>query len=310
MFVAIVTVARIAVTLITELDLRDLLMLAATCRQLKTIALDVLDGNTLQILIRYFDKPAFMLYVLRSTRSVISGSVALRALFPGHPNMKSWASADIDIYVPKSQYTNMVISLYETDGYYEIGVKISDGGYSLPKIQKVVRLFNGRCNIDLVVSRTESCSDNIFGFHSTVVMNFISGYGIFCAYPTFTLEHRGYINPKFMQEDEIEYPSIEKCIQKYERRGFTISALFRATHSFGFSNRCPHTLRSLYDGYSLFIPFNKSIGSQDDDEPLDSRYIYDRRHDTIWSLGGPLCYGRRPEGGKRGFVMGVRLNAW
>jgi hypothetical protein len=310
MFVAIVTVARIAVTLITELDLRDLLMLAATCKQLKTIALDVLDGNTLQILGRYFDKPAFMLYVLRSTRSVISGSVALRALFPGHPNMKSWASADIDIYVPKSQYTNMVISLYKTDGYYPIGVKISDGGYSLPNIHKVVRLFNGRCHIDLVVSRTESSSDNIFGFHSTVVMNFISGYGIFSAYPTLTLGHRGYVNPKFTQEGEIEYRSIKNCIKKYESRGFTISGMFGVTRSCGFSNRCPHTIRSMYDGYSLFIPFNPSMGSQDDDEPLDSRCIYDRRHDTIWSLGGPLCYGGRPEGGKRGFVVGVKLNGW
>jgi hypothetical protein len=141
-----------------------------------------------------------------------------------------------------------------------------------------------------------------------VVMNFISGYSLYCAYPSLTLNHKGHVNPKFVREDAIIYPSIQKCVAKYEGRGFSILRTFSVPVACGFNNKCSHTIRSIYDGYSLFIPFDQSVGHIEDDEPINCKYVCDKRYDTIWCLGGRPCYGTR-EGRQTPFVGIKRLGA-
>jgi hypothetical protein len=67
---------------------------------------------------------------------------------------------------------------------------------------QVAQLSNGLRNIDLVVSASETAVDTIFTFHSTPVMNFISGYGIFSAYPLLTLQNKGFVHPDFLLDHQ------------------------------------------------------------------------------------------------------------
>ncbi|EGN93335.1 hypothetical protein SERLA73DRAFT_156308 [Serpula lacrymans var. lacrymans S7.3] len=61
-------------------------------------------------------------------------------------------------------------------------------------IKEVVKTLNGLKNIDVVVSSTSMSISPIFHFHSTAVMNFISGDGFFSAYPKLTGMYRSLTN--------------------------------------------------------------------------------------------------------------------
>lgn len=96
----------------------------------------------------------------------------------------------------------------------------------------------------------------IFSFHSTVVMNFISAYSIFSAYPQLTLDKCGLINTP--------YKPTSRCLvalKKYKKCGFSIKANLTAWPEFDDHvcmkvYSCSMTVQDLYDQGALFIPFS------------------------------------------------------
>lgn len=96
----------------------------------------------------------------------------------------------------------------------------------------------------------------IFSFHSMVVMNFISTYGVFSAYPQLMLNNRGPIN--------MAYKPTSRCLvvlKKYKKHGFSIKVNLTAWPEFDDhvcmkAYSCAMTVQDLYDQGALFIPFS------------------------------------------------------
>ena len=87
-------------------------------------------------------------------------------------------------------------------------------------IKQVMKMQKGDHSVNIIISQTTSPLSPIFHFHSTDVMNFISAYGFFSAYPKITNLHFSIINPVTFKRGA---PSarILACFEKYTHWGFT-----------------------------------------------------------------------------------------
>ncbi|KAK7033320.1 hypothetical protein R3P38DRAFT_2773737 [Favolaschia claudopus] len=143
--------------------------------------------------------------------------------------------------------------------------------------------------IFLVVVADENAATIIFNFYSTMDMNFISGYGLFCAYPELTLNKLSYVNPA-ARDPSNDGHQFKRLNAKLRHRGFIHYIHLHEhdkwrDHLCGESKYCPLTLRSMHDQESLFIPFAST--STESAGPA----MYDGVHSVIWALGGPPCSG-------------------
>jgi hypothetical protein len=189
-----------------------------------------------------------LLKMLNIASSVISGSVALSLLHPDafQPN-------DIDFLVPK--HNQIIVSAYlQTVGYRRLNEETAQ--YICGSIS-IIFVFKHEVTgeiANLIVSETSSPLQPIIEFHSTIIMNFISWYGIVSLYPELTMRKIGYEN---VQEN---LP--RRYLQKYLDRGFTIKKHYeecisndQENHICGVDPNCPHAMRSLHDKHASFLPF-------------------------------------------------------
>jgi hypothetical protein len=90
-------------------------------------------------------------------------------------------------------------------------------------------------------------------FHSTLVMNYVSWFGLVVLYPEWTLKKCGLIIADTLASRD--------CVTKYVERGYALQRdVFELTgplqeHVCGVDPYCPTTARSLYDGYCFVEPF-------------------------------------------------------
>ncbi|KAJ7202999.1 hypothetical protein C8J57DRAFT_1038179, partial [Mycena rebaudengoi] len=139
--------------------------------------------------------------------------------------------------------------------------------------------------LNVVTCIGETAIMPVFYFHSTVVMNFISGGGLFCAYPALTTDHvsiptAGYYDPG------INRSQMDACFEKYTDRGFSFVTAASSNGNGGEhicyrDYCCPRTIRTLYDNGGLFVPFGSTVE--------EHQIIYDKWHTVLWSVGGPAC---------------------
>ncbi|KAF9467726.1 hypothetical protein BDZ94DRAFT_1155378, partial [Collybia nuda] len=237
------------------------------------------------------------LNLLKECDAVISGSAVLLPLLSA-----TFTPGDLDVYVPEGMVSTFIHKLKTIFGYKQATNKKGepfiiylDGDET---IKRVSYYMKHRKLINIVVVRGENALTPIFSFHSTPVMNFISYYGIYCAYPGLTLQYRGIIN-NTNQED----PNLKKRYRKLKARGFSLKlSLSRWPsydgHSCMTSKVCPQTVRSVYDQGSLFYPFPKIRLDK------DHKLIYNGKDAVVWALdAGQRCANQNPV--MRGFVHSI-----
>ena len=203
----------------------------------------------LRVLLTRFQlgNPKVLRAVLRQSNAVISGSTALLLLHPGRflPN-------DVDFYVMQSGYH--ILMAYLQDCGYEIDL-YHDSYYptSLRQIRaiQVFRSNSSSQHINVIICEGPHVLSTISRFHSTLVMNYVSHYGVICLYPLWTMMNMGFIVTRGSDQSL----AIEPHLLKYIRRGFKLSRTLglgqRAT-----STHSENAIRNLHDGDVLFIPFD------------------------------------------------------
>ncbi|KAI6110989.1 hypothetical protein EDD17DRAFT_1448916, partial [Pisolithus thermaeus] len=128
-----------------------------------------------------------------------------------------WTPSDLDIHVPAHTELMMTRGLAHA-GYGIIAeVPTQMVGY-FSHVSRVVVVSNGRCKIDVVVSRTSPALSSIFQFHSTVTMNFVSADTLFCAYPRLILRRLSMLNAGPLYHSTVTSRVIA-ALQKYLSRG-------------------------------------------------------------------------------------------
>ncbi|KAJ6601236.1 hypothetical protein DFH09DRAFT_900400 [Mycena vulgaris] len=227
-----------------------------------------------------------MRYVLDTTASLISGSVALLALFPGsrHPLFQP---GDLDVYSTRTQYTHL-IRFFAIAAGYVIDTARANTYFRNGIILQVFRLKRDGSpyTINVIVSMADNAMMPIFKFHSTIVMNAISGTGVFSAYIAATTSFKGAINSSvFNLKSAGSVASLYEVLQKYNDRGFKLYCDgAEHAHQCTEDALCPATLRSIIDRHSFFMKFQK---------PVAGAKIFNRvwrPHDVItWALGGIAC---------------------
>lgn len=192
-----------------------------------------------------------------------------------------WTPSDLDIHVPAHTELMMTRGLAHA-GYGIIAeVPTQMVGY-FSHVSRVVVVSNGRCKIDVVVSRTSPALSSIFQFHSTVTMNFVSADTLFCAYPRLILRRLSMLNAGPLYHSTVTSRVIA-ALQKYLSRGIRYISC-RDAH--GLSSTCKVTSCTLVRQchHAVQLP----------PHPRDD--AYKRRClwqcgvlDVQWMLGGRPC---------------------
>lgn len=211
----------------------------------------------------FFQHHTGFLLALGHAGGVISGSQALSFMVPG-----AWIPDDMDIYVNFRNAGELVaylrrtgwqrqVSLVdvagrddESDDEQNTGQYFKHGG-----IDDVITLIKNGKKINVVVSERRASFYPLFHFHFSLVMNFISAVGCFCAYPTPIEGGAGLLNAKSFWPERQPTPKIEDCLAKYHTRGFTVHSQCKVPHRCYRSAICPHTMRNARDGSCLRLEF-------------------------------------------------------
>ena len=144
--------------------------------------------------------------VMAQTGAVISGSAALAMLQP-HMNEPS----DVDFYVPPRGLAQL-LKFVQAHGYELAIPPPGEEHYPSRIVLKLVHPVSAS-RVDIVVP-TEGVVEEVTRFHSTMVMNYITHYGVVSLYPSLTMSRVGVAVKNGREESS--------CIQKYRDRGYTI----------------------------------------------------------------------------------------
>lgn len=268
--------------LVQHMNLQSLRALAVTCHQYQKLVAEHYQRLVYQIIYPFTRSPQLFVATLESCHAVISGPLVLAALVS--PSMDSYI---MDIYVPATSASKLHSVLVTVFGYEEEndapGTNFC-GDHSFPsrEIMDLSRLVRVRRRIHVFTVRGNPLVA-IFGFKSTIPMNFISANGIFCGYPKMTLERKGLIN----QSAPLRESTIKRC-RFYDELGFNhlpSHPCWLGTHTCGKWSSCPLTLRNLYDRGGMFLEFQRS-------DKLDwrGRIRYDDSGSVTWLLDcGAAC---------------------
>ncbi|KAJ7722047.1 hypothetical protein B0H16DRAFT_1334957, partial [Mycena metata] len=121
-----------------------------------------------------------------STSSIIAGSVPANILTGG-----SFAPNDLDVVTPASEEDTM-IAMLKNYGFELVEAKVPRGMQG--SLRMLYTLEKNETPIRLWISTSENPTVPIMLTATTFVMNFISPWGIYCAYPRMTLTERGLLN--------------------------------------------------------------------------------------------------------------------
>ncbi|KAJ7661399.1 hypothetical protein DFH06DRAFT_988100 [Mycena polygramma] len=233
-----------------------------------------------------------LLKMLLKTSSIIVGSVPIAIL-----TNASFDPSDLDILVPASSEGTMKILLSTSFGYCQTGSKIMDGAQDTLRVEHTFAKEGN--TVRLRVTAGENATVSLMLSHSTIAMNFISAWGIFCAYPQLTLKNRAMFNHFTEEEHEFRrwssHQRMMASFDKYVKRGITFGVdastwygTERSQHRCYATPLCPLSTRSLYDPSSMFIRF--PTHDSGDQGALAKSIRYDDKYTVIWSLGGCFCH--------------------
>ncbi|KAH6919359.1 hypothetical protein BKA70DRAFT_1087530 [Coprinopsis sp. MPI-PUGE-AT-0042] len=191
------------------------------------------------------------LFVLRLLSACVSGSVVLAVLHGGN-----FVPGDLDIYVPYNRWFFMKLFLqahrdiYLVEDLVTIGKPRRQGRYPIPGVTMIWYFHNRKTDtaINVMVTKTRSPFPAIIAFHSTLVMNVITYFGIVSLYGQPTAQKMGWYNGsrRLNQRDR-------DWMRKYRQRGYSIynnsleAQAELGRHKCGTSTHCTQTIRSLFD---------------------------------------------------------------
>ncbi|KAJ7196612.1 hypothetical protein C8J57DRAFT_1391238 [Mycena rebaudengoi] len=223
--------------------------------------------------------PRSAMRILFKTRSIIGGAVPIFVL-----TMSFMLPADLVFYCPASQEETMVALIKANTGLECTKSNIDTFNRSVfraeyrfgPKTQAIV----------IRVSVGENALMSTFYASTTELMNFISCHGIFCAVPTLTLMGMGLSNHG-------SRGGYFDAIYDKSAAGVLVAKPWsKFPHKCNRSSICASTVRSLYDGRSLFVRFPA-------ERPVS--IVYDRAHTVIWCLGA--CWATPRPTNESSFVL-------
>ena len=173
--------------------------------------------------------------------AIISGSAAL-VMF--QPQIKK--PNNIDFYVPPRGLAQL-LKFVLAHGY-KLAVPVPrEEGYLPNIVLKLVHPVSASL-IDIVVS-AKNAVEEVTKFHSTVVMNYVTYYGVVSLYPSWTMSGVGTIVGKMDEKN--------RCIRKYRDCGYTMvndpSLLPMGKQGQGLELQAK---RSMFDEETFFIPFD------------------------------------------------------
>ncbi|KAJ2915559.1 hypothetical protein MD484_g4829, partial [Candolleomyces efflorescens] len=250
-----------------------------------TVLLDRLD----QELRRMGLNALSVLRMLELTEALITGSYTLPVLGFAHiiPN-------DLDIVTDQFSY-KMVLSYLKKKGFTSLKQVYPQGGpgeeyaRNLKEINLIFEVGNKRAHkINVIVSNGRAILP-ILQFHSTPVMNYIAHHGVVCLYDI-TLFQLGIVNYANRSA------RVERCIKKYQDRGFEMWDHFEEGHTCKIDGSCPQTIRSLFDRDVIHIRFPDYLDAAPEDLRKGEAEL------AVWRLAnGEACNGETNE--EVGFVL-------
>ena len=234
--------------------------------------------------------------ILRWCHGIVSGSTAL-AFFLGRP---SWVPGDLDIYAPQSKGKN-VVAFFKAEGYTvaEKGIDKDTSSSSVYDFRGGVKhttsLRKGTLRVDVVEGTGLAAFYTISHFHSTAVMNGLTGQGFFSVYPLLTTKGKSITNRLAVYPMLTRAVTTTNAIEKYKHRGFTthepdnnLSSHPWNGHRCGESPSCPHALRHTRDRGCLDVIIEHNNNYEERLGWL-SRASAFPTSDVIWFLGGRWC---------------------
>lgn len=235
--------------------------------------------------------------MLRASRSVVSGSLALWFVSGG---AASWSPNDCDIYCPNGEAESISLFLrthadYVADekkpDFFRSEIRSlyddSDDPRINPSINSVLHLrqYAGR-SIDIIESSSSSALEPLPRFWSTFLANYVSADTFCVSFPYTTLATRGCLT----LGDNVIAPVL-RAMEKYKDRGYLITDFTQnITPSIergypliaeGCDNNpyCPHVWRYFGDKWCLQYSFDEENGTS---WPADEQT-------TRWRYGGTKC---------------------
>lgn len=188
-------------------------------------------------LLTYFqlDAKSFLEFLTR-TSSIISGSAALLAFYPG-----LFVPGDLDIYCSEGNLAEVLDFFLSFTGYSSPtecltrdelpkDADYDDWVFSENHLAKVLKLYcasppgskRESTIVNIIAVMDTACPVSaISHFHSTPVMNMITGKGVTCVYPELTLRMRGIINT--YRSSLASTTKFKACLDKYRERGFELA---------------------------------------------------------------------------------------
>lgn len=259
-----------------------------TCRAYKAAYLAHMYSICKKAIARFDVDPERLMKALLKTGAIITGSVPTAVL-----TGDEFIANNLDIMVPASSGETMRIFMRHEFGFTLEDTNVHQGARGTMRMEYTFKKEGH--TVILRVATGENPLVPLMLSDSTITMNFISPWGIFCPYPQLTLWKRGMMN-HFTEDDRDSktsktYLRIMKSFHKYNGRGFDQGSnpnawQTSATHKCYLSAICPHTIRTLYDSSGLFVKFGiqRHLRSY-----LSDTIRYNDKYTVVWSLGGDFC---------------------
>jgi hypothetical protein len=292
------------------LTIVDLLKYATMSKTIYDDVHNAIRDTVLHVLGHYSDSPVEFLQELLHQHAVVSGSVVLHTMLSinflaSFRESITWTPNDIDIYIPKSESDPPpFISYMINTEHYDLIPPDGDRDRLndlYPNIRQIFYLQRDDLRMDVIVANSEFTAGPIFDFHSTLLFNFITGNGLFSAYPVMTCRLRGLFNPRRFTLKQfapaLPPANVRHGLMKYVHRGFDI----RRNPS-SWPNDCPHiccrdvncpqTTRNVEDTGCLYVTFrnpgeDSGLGMRSESVTRDT--CRGTGYCLMWHLGGRPC---------------------
>lgn len=275
----------IRLSLMSRLGTRDCLRLGATSKYLSMVVRD--EWNLHSVLRRFVYGVDDLMEMIRKTRSVISGSVALQYLA-----RVVYHESDLDIYSRDNFSTSALIEYITlAEGYtvYErpAAEEMEESGALRFRTDTLVRKSDG-AKIQIMTTRRNVVDAVVTTFYTTAVVNIITGYAAYSMFPKATfVDARMYLLKEARSERE------KRGIEKYSNRGFELCPVTTGIeelqvvrklddeYSWRMLHRREGVLGGGIENYRYVLGTKRMVKLNPTDSSFDSHYDLYVRHKAI-----------------------------
>ncbi|KAJ3475107.1 hypothetical protein NLI96_g12060 [Meripilus lineatus] len=208
----------IAVTdtsVLNDVDLMSTVQMMTISPNKRMTASNLFAARYDQLLLSFVSDPFVLRRMLKNTKSVVSGSNALKLVSP--IRVGDWVANDLDIYTYPQPNADRLISFFKCAGYTLVDRPAPKKFYHRiePGFVNVVSLTRQGKKIDIIISAKHSALFPISRFWNTFLFNFITSDSLCVAYPEHVLGGHGLI-----RDIGMAHPRLEMLKEKYAARGY------------------------------------------------------------------------------------------